>query len=78
MESKLQGIDSLLSMVQMPAGIPVATFAVGKAGAINAALFSAAILASGYPEIGEALQAFRRAQSAKVLADPDPRQPSPA
>jgi 5-(carboxyamino)imidazole ribonucleotide mutase len=77
MESKLQGIDSLLSMVQMPAGIPVATFAVGKAGAINAALFSAAILASGNSEIGEALQAFRRSQSAKVLADPDPRQSPP-
>ncbi len=73
MESKLQGIDSLLSTVQMPAGIPVATFAVGKAGAINAALFSAAILASGHPEIGEALRAFRQAQSEKVLADPDPR-----
>jgi len=78
MESKLQGIDSLLSMVQMPAGIPVATFAVGKAGAINAALFSAAILAGGHSEIREALHAFRRAQSEKVLADPDPRQPPPA
>ena len=78
MESKLQGIDSLLSMVQMPAGIPVATFAVGKAGAVNAALFAAAILASGHPEIGEALSAFRQAQSAKVLSDPDPRQPPPA
>jgi len=75
MESKLQGIDSLLSMVQMPAGIPVATFAVGKAGAVNAALFSAAILASGHTEIREALEAFRKAQSEKVLADPDPRQP---
>jgi len=77
MESKLLGIDSLLSMVQMPAGIPVATFAVGKAGAINAALFSAAILAPGHMEIGEALNTFRRAQSEKVLADPDPRQPPP-
>lgn len=77
MESKLQGIDSLLSMVQMPAGIPVATFAVGKAGAINAALFAASILASGHSEIGAALHAFRRAQSAKVLADPDPRKPPP-
>ena len=78
MESKLQGIDSLLSMVQMPAGIPVATFAVGKAGAINAALFSAAVVAPGHREIAEALQAFRRAQSEKVLADPDPRKPPPA
>ncbi len=77
MESKLQGIDSLLSMVQMPAGIPVATFAVGKAGAINAALFAASILASGHSEIGQALHAFRRAQSDKVLADPDPRKPPP-
>ena len=77
MESKLQGIDSLLSMVQMPAGIPVATFAVGKAGAINAALFSAAILAREYPQIGEALRAFRDEQSQKVLRDPDPRQPAP-
>lgn len=77
MESKLQGIDSLLSMVQMPAGIPVATFAVGKAGAINAALFAAATLAAGRPEIGKALSAFRKAQSEKVLADPDPRKPPP-
>jgi 5-(carboxyamino)imidazole ribonucleotide mutase len=75
MESKLQGIDSLLSMVQMPAGIPVATFAVGKAGAVNAALFAAAILAASHPKIGAALKAFRRAQSEKILADPDPRQP---
>ncbi len=78
MESKLQGLDSLLSTVQMPAGIPVATFAVGKAGAVNAALFSAAILAATHPAIGEALKAFRKAQSEKILADPDPRQPAPA
>ncbi len=77
MESKLLGLDSLLSMVQMPAGIPVATFAVGKAGAINAALFAAAVLAPAHPEIGEALVSFRREQSAKVLGDPDPRQPPP-
>jgi len=78
MESKLQGLDSLLSTVQMPAGIPVATFAVGKAGAVNAALFSAAILAATHPEIGAALKAFRQAQSEKILADPDPRRPAPA
>jgi len=78
MESKLQGIDSLLSMVQMPAGIPVATFAVGKAGAINAALFAAAVLAATHPEVGEALRFFRKAQSDKILADPDPRLPAPA
>ena len=77
MESKLQGIDSLLSMVQMPAGIPVATFAVGKAGAVNAALFAAAILANDHPGIGEALRKFREEQSEKVLRDPDPRQPAP-
>jgi 5-(carboxyamino)imidazole ribonucleotide mutase len=78
MESKLQGLDSLLSMVQMPAGIPVATFAVGKAGAVNAALFAAAILAARHPEVGKALKAFRQAQTEKILADPDPRQPAPA
>ena len=78
MESKLSGLDSLLSMVQMPAGIPVATFAVGKAGAINAALFAAAILAVERQEIRDAWVAFRRAQSEKVLADADPRQPPPA
>lgn len=78
MESKLQGLDSLLSMVQMPAGIPVATFAVGKAGAVNAALFAASVLAATHPEIGEALKAFRKAQSEKILSDPDPRKPAPA
>jgi 5-(carboxyamino)imidazole ribonucleotide mutase len=78
MESKLQGIDSLLSMVQMPAGIPVATFAVGRAGAVNAALFAAAILAAAHLEIADALAAFREAQSDKVLRDPDPRKPAPA
>jgi 5-(carboxyamino)imidazole ribonucleotide mutase len=78
MESKLSGLDSLLSMVQMPAGIPVATFAVGKAGAINAALFAAAILAAERPEIRDAWVAFRKAQSEKVLGDPDPRQPPPS
>ena len=77
MESKLSGLDSLLSMVQMPAGIPVATFAVGKAGAINAALFAAAILGLASPEIGQAVSDHRQAQSGKVLADPDPRQPPP-
>ena len=78
MESKLSGLDSLLSMVQMPAGIPVATFAIGKAGAINAALFAAAVLAAERPEIHDAWVAFRKAQSEKVLADPDPRQAPPA
>ncbi len=68
MESaSLKGLDSLLSMVQMPGGIPVATFAIGKPGAINAALFAAAILADGDAAIRRALEAFRTAQTEKVL-----------
>jgi 5-(carboxyamino)imidazole ribonucleotide mutase len=78
MESKhLKGMDSLLSMVQMPAGIPVATLAIGKAGAINAALFAAAILAAKHPQIGDALRRYREDRATQVLADPDPRQPPP-
>ena len=69
----LNGMDSLLSIVQMPAGVPVATFAIGNAGATNAALFAAAILAPGHPEIGAALRAQREAQTQAVLAQPDPR-----
>jgi 5-(carboxyamino)imidazole ribonucleotide mutase len=69
----LNGIDSLLSIAQMPSGIPVATFAIGAAGAKNAALFAAAILANESVEIRTALDAFRRAQTAAVLAKPDPR-----
>src|SRR5215813_4976774 len=77
MESKsLQGLDSLLSMVQMPAGIPVPTLAIGKPGAINAALSAAAILALTHPEVRDALQRFRDAQSKAVLSQSDPRQPS--
>lgn len=77
MESKsLKGLDSLLSMVQMPAGIPVATLAIGNPGAINAALFSAAILANKHPEVRKALVRFREAQSRAVLEQGDPRQPS--
>jgi 5-(carboxyamino)imidazole ribonucleotide mutase len=68
----LNGLDSLLSIVQMPKGIPVATFAIGAAGAANAALFAAALLANKYPEIGSRLAAFRAAQTDGVLADPDP------
>jgi 5-(carboxyamino)imidazole ribonucleotide mutase len=71
----LNGLDSLLSIVQMPAGVPVATFAIGSAGATNAALFAAAILASRYPEVARALRALRETQTAAVLAKPDPRQP---
>jgi 5-(carboxyamino)imidazole ribonucleotide mutase len=68
MESaSLKGMDSLLSMVQMPAGIPVATFAIGKPGAINAALFAAAMLALGDPAIKRALDGYRAAQTEKVV-----------
>lgn len=70
----LNGMDSLLSIVQMPAGIPVATFAIGNAGATNAALFAAAMLASGDPAIAAALAAFRSKQADDVLANDDPRQ----
>jgi len=73
MESKLQGIDSLLSMVQMPAGIPVGTLAVGKAGAINAALFAVAILANKHEKCKEALRKYREDQAKAVLAVGDPR-----
>jgi 5-(carboxyamino)imidazole ribonucleotide mutase len=69
----LNGLDSLLSIVQMPAGVPVATFAIGGAGATNAALFAAAILAPRYPRIAQALQDQRAAQTAAVLSRPDPR-----
>lgn len=71
----LSGLDSLLSIAQMPSGIPVATFAIGAAGAKNAALFAVAILANEFPEVHAALDAFRQAQTAAVLAKPDPRQP---
>ena len=70
----LNGMDSLLSIVQMPAGIPVATFAIGNAGAANAALFAAALLAPEQPGIGAALDAFRARQTAEVMAADDPRQ----
>jgi 5-(carboxyamino)imidazole ribonucleotide mutase len=70
----LGGIDSLLSIAQMPSGIPVATFAIGAAGARNAALFAAALLANEFADVREALDAFRAAQTAAVLNKPDPRQ----
>jgi 5-(carboxyamino)imidazole ribonucleotide mutase len=69
----LNGMDSLLSIVQMPAGIPVATFAIGNAGAANAALFAAAMLADAHPAIGEALAAFRARQTEDVAGNDDPR-----
>jgi 5-(carboxyamino)imidazole ribonucleotide mutase len=72
----LGGLDSLLSIVQMPAGVPVATFAIGVAGATNAALCAAAILANKYPPVAAALESFRGNQTAGVLANPDPRSAS--
>ena len=72
-ESKaLQGIDSLLSIVQMPAGVPVGTLAIGKPGAINAALLAASIVAINRPDVRERLRAFRAEQTNAVLAQPDP------
>ena len=70
----LNGMDSLLSIAQMPAGIPVATFAIGNAGAANAGLFAAAMLAADHPAIRAALEAFRQTQTQDVLAKPDPIQ----
>lgn len=70
----LHGIDSLLSIVQMPAGVPVGTLAIGKAGAKNAALLAAAILGVGRPEIREALRQFRDSQTRDVLDRPDPQE----
>jgi len=71
----LNGLDSLLSIVQMPAGIPVGTLAIGVAGATNAALLAASILGITQPGIRAALEAFRAAQTDRVLAQPDPRLP---
>jgi 5-(carboxyamino)imidazole ribonucleotide mutase len=68
----LNGLDSLLSIVQMPAGVPVATVAIGEAGAKNAALLAAAILAARHPPLADALAAWRERQTADVLAKPDP------
>jgi phosphoribosylaminoimidazole carboxylase, PurE protein len=69
----LNGLDSLLSIVQMPGGIPVATFAIGQAGAVNAALFAAAMLAADHPEVAGALREFRRRQTEEVAGNDDPR-----
>src|SRR6187397_3473035 len=69
----LSGLDSLLSIVQMPAGVPVGTLAIGRAGAVNAALLAASILALSDRALAERLHAFREAQTDAVLADPDPR-----
>jgi 5-(carboxyamino)imidazole ribonucleotide mutase len=73
-ESKtLRGVDSLLSIVQMPAGVPVGTLAIGRAGAVNAALLAASIVGAKRPEIRAALREFRQSQTDHVLAHPDPR-----
>ena len=69
----LNGLDSLLSIVQMPGGVPVATFAIGQAGATNAALFAAAMLSADQPGIAEALGAFRQRQTDEVAGNDDPR-----
>jgi 5-(carboxyamino)imidazole ribonucleotide mutase len=70
----LHGLDSLLSIVQMPAGVPVATLAIGRAGAVNAALLAAAILGLKHPQIRAALHAYRAEQTNNVLDHPDPRE----
>ena len=70
----LNGLDSLLSMVQMPRGVPVGTLAIGRAGAVNAALLAAAVLANKHPRVATALEEFRAEQTAAVLERPDPRE----
>jgi 5-(carboxyamino)imidazole ribonucleotide mutase len=70
----LKGMDSLLSIVQMPAGIAVGTLAIGRAGAVNAALLAGSILGTQFPEYREALRAYRTAQTEAVMAHPDPRE----
>ena len=73
----LNGMDSLLSIVQMPMGVAVGTMAIGQAGAGNAAIFAASMLANQYPDIGQRLQDFRQRQTQQVIADPDPKCPPP-
>jgi len=70
----LNGLDSLLSIVQMPGGVPVGTMAIGTAGALNAGLLAASIVSRGRPEMRERLRAWREARTAEVLAHPDPRE----
>jgi 5-(carboxyamino)imidazole ribonucleotide mutase len=69
----LSGTDSVLSILQMPAGVPVGTLAIGRSGAVNAALLAAAILGAKHPNVREALKQYRAKQTAAVLANPDPR-----
>jgi 5-(carboxyamino)imidazole ribonucleotide mutase len=73
MSKALNGLDSLLSIVQMPSGVPVGTLAIGGPGAVNAGLLAAAIVSGGRPELRERLRAWRDARTAEVLAHPDPR-----
>lgn len=70
----LNGVDSLLSIAQMPAGIPVGTLAIGDAGAANAGLFAASILANKYPEVKAAIKEFRATQTQTIMDNPDPRE----
>jgi 5-(carboxyamino)imidazole ribonucleotide mutase len=72
----LHGIDSLLSIAQMPAGIPVGTLAIGRAGAVNAALLAASIVGLQRPRIADAVKAYRAKQTQKVLDNPDPDAPA--
>jgi 5-(carboxyamino)imidazole ribonucleotide mutase len=71
----LHGLDSLLSIVQMPAGVPVGTLAIGRAGAVNAALLAASIVGNKHPQFREAVRRYREVQTAQVLEHPDPRIP---
>ena len=76
MSKALNGLDSLLSIVQMPSGVPVGTLAIGAPGAVNAAVLATAIVSRGRPEMRERLRAWREARTADVLAHPDPRDPA--
>ena len=71
-------MDSLLSIAQMPAGVPVGALAIGRAGAVNAALLAASIVGGSRPEILKKLEAYRAAQTERVLNDPDPSKPGPS
>lgn len=73
----LNGLDSLLSIVQMPRGVPVGTLAIGRSGAVNAALLAASMLGAKHPSVREALRDFREARTRAVLDDPDPRLEAP-
>jgi 5-(carboxyamino)imidazole ribonucleotide mutase len=76
MSKALNGLDSLLSIVQMPSGVPVGTLAIGAPGAVNAGVLAASIVSAGRPELRERLRAWRAARTAEVLAHPDPRDPA--